>query len=149
VHVIAERVTLVHRSLIPPLYALVRRGRPLEDLSGLGVASRATLTLLRERKEVTAGDVRKHLGLPLDARQDPAYAALAGLERLLLVDRGPFEVPKKGIPLFGRVTRLAILFKSFLSAEEIDSALRRLAEKGKVELTGIGRDRIASSTRRP
>lgn len=117
--------------------------------------------------------------------------ALAGLERLLLVDRGPFEVPKRGIPYlsregypyhllhevhpelvraasrlsvaaaaqafldayiagarFARVTRLAVLFKAFLSSGEIDHALRRLAEKGTVKLSGSGRDRLASSTRR-
>ncbi|HEU0094126.1 MAG TPA: hypothetical protein VFS78_18590 [Vicinamibacteria bacterium] len=98
VHVIAERVTLVHRSLMPPLYTLVRRGRALDDLDGLGVHARTALALLRERKEVTAGDVRQRLGLRADPRQDPAYAALGELTRLLLVDRGPFQVPKAGIP---------------------------------------------------
>ena len=89
--VIAERVTLVHRSLVPPLYTLVRRGRALDDLEGLSVRARTALALLRERKEVTAGDVRQRLGLRADPRQDPAYAALAELTRLLLVDRGPFQ----------------------------------------------------------
>jgi len=98
VHVIAERVTLVHRSLMPPLYTLVRRGRALDDLDGLSVHARTALALLRERKEVTAGDVRQRLGLRADPRQDPAYGALGELTRLLLVDRGPFQVPKAGIP---------------------------------------------------
>jgi hypothetical protein len=98
VHVIADRVTVVHRSLMPPLYALVRRGRALGDREGLGLHARAALSLLRERKQITAGDLRAHLGLRSDPRDDPAYAALAELTHLLLVDRGPFQVPKTGIP---------------------------------------------------
>jgi hypothetical protein len=98
VHVIADRVTLIHRSLVPPLYALVRRGRALDDLDGLSAHARTALALLRQGKEVTAGDVRQRLGLRADPRRDPAYAALGELTRLLLVDRGPFQVPKAGIP---------------------------------------------------
>jgi hypothetical protein len=98
VHVIAERVALVHRSLVPALYALVRRGRELDDLQGLSAHGRTALSLLRQRTQVTAGDVRQRLGLRFDARQDPAYGALWELARRLLVDRGPFEIPKAGIP---------------------------------------------------
>ena len=46
--------------------------------------------------------MRRHLGLRPDPRHDPAYAALGELARLLLVDRGPFEVPKSGIPYLSR-----------------------------------------------
>ena len=102
VHVIADRVALIDRSLFPALYVLVRRGRALDDLDGLSVDARGALALVRERREVSAGDVRKHLGLRPDPRHDPAYAALGELERLLLVDRGPFEVPKTGIPYLSR-----------------------------------------------
>lgn len=98
VHVIADRVTLVRRSLMPALYALVRRERALDDLTGLGVNARTAMALFRESKEITAGDVRQRLGAALDARKDPAYGALGELTRLLLVDRGPFEIPKAGIP---------------------------------------------------
>lgn len=97
-HVIAGRVTVVHRSLMPALYVLVRRGRALDDQGGLGAHARIALSLLRERKEITAGDVRQRLGLRADARHDPAYAALSELTHLLLVDRGPFQVPEAGIP---------------------------------------------------
>ena len=97
VHVIAGRVAVVHRRIMPALYVLVRRGRPLDDLSGLTLNAQTTLALLRQRKEVSAGDVRHRLGLPADPRNDPAYAALGELMRILLVDRGPFEMPKKGI----------------------------------------------------
>jgi len=102
VHVVADRVTLVHRSVMPALYALVRRGRELEDLRGLSVNARTAVSLLRETKEATAGDVRRRLGLAADPRHDPAYAALAELEHLLLVDRGPFEIPKAGIPYLSK-----------------------------------------------
>jgi hypothetical protein len=76
----------------------VRRGRPRDDVTGLGAHARAALSLLLDRKQVTAGDVRDRLGLRFDARKDPAYAALGELARQLLVDRGPFEIPKAGIP---------------------------------------------------
>lgn len=71
VHVIAGRVTLVHRSLVPALYALVRRGRPVDDLRGLSVHARTALSLLDQRKQVTAGDVRERLGMKFDARAPP------------------------------------------------------------------------------
>ena len=98
VHIIADRVTLVHRSLMPALYALARRGRALDDLQGLSMHARTATALFRDRKEVTAGDVRQRLGLPFDAKRDAAYAALGELARVLLVDRGPFEIRKSGIP---------------------------------------------------
>src|SRR5262245_52613717 len=98
VHVIAGRVTVVHRALMPPLYALVRRGRALDDLEELGTHARIALKLLRDLKQITAGDLRKELGLRAEPRNDPAYAALAELTAQLLVDRGPFEIPKAGIP---------------------------------------------------
>ena len=97
VHVIACRVAVVHRRVMPALYALVRRGRPLDDLHDLSLNARTALALLQQRKEVSAGDVRRQLGLSADPRNDPAYAALGELLRTLLVDRGPFEIPSKGI----------------------------------------------------
>ena len=101
-HVIAGRVSLVHRSLMPALYALVRRGRPIENISGLGPNARTALALFRDDVPVTAGIVRKALGLPFDARHDPAYEALAELEHLLLIDRGPFKMPAAGIAYLSR-----------------------------------------------
>src|SRR5262249_37177034 len=97
VHVVAGRVAIVHRRVMPALYVLVRRGRPLDDLSGLSLNAQTALAVLRQRKEASAGDVRHRLGLKADPRNDPAYAALGELIRIMLVDRGPFEIPKKGI----------------------------------------------------
>ena len=118
--------------------------------------------------------MRQRLGLRADPRNDPAYAALAELTAVLLVDRGPFVIPKAGIPylstegypyhlvaeahpeivrsaarlrveaaadtllgayvdgaVFVRVAKLATLFR-FLSKDEIDAALGRLAARGTI-----------------
>lgn len=97
VHVIAGRVAVVHHRVMPALYAIVRRGRPIDDLDGLSLNARTALAVLQQRREASAGEVRQRLGLRPDPRNDPAYAALGELMRILLVDRGPFEIPKKGI----------------------------------------------------
>jgi hypothetical protein len=98
VHVIAGRVAVVHRDLMPALYTLVRRGRAMDDLTGLSLNAQTALKLLQQRTQATAGDVRDRLGLAANPRKDPAYEALGELTRVLLVDRGPFEIPEKGIP---------------------------------------------------
>src|SRR5262249_24380709 len=68
-----------------------------DDVDGLSLNARTALALVRQRKEVSAGDVRQRLGLRPDPRNDPAYAALGELMRILLLDRGPFEIPERGI----------------------------------------------------
>ena len=98
VNVIAGRLSLVHRALVPALLVLVRRGRGPDDLDGLSMPARSTYALLTEQRAVAAGDVRRRLGVKMDPRHDPAYEALAELQRALLVDRGPFVMPKAGIP---------------------------------------------------
>ena len=65
---VAGRVAVVHRRVMPALYVLVRRGRKLDDLSGLTLNAQTALALLRTRREVSAGDVRQRLGLPADPR---------------------------------------------------------------------------------
>jgi hypothetical protein len=102
VNVVAGRLTLVHRSLVPALYRLVRRARARDDLSGSSLAARTAYALVKERRAVAAGDVRTRLGAPRRAKHDPAYGALGELQRLLLVDRGPFEIPASGIPYLSR-----------------------------------------------
>ncbi|HUL74474.1 MAG TPA: hypothetical protein VLT86_15305 [Vicinamibacterales bacterium] len=98
VNVVADRLTIVHRSLLPALHVLVRRGRRPDDLEGLSLVARSAYALIRQQREISAGDLRRHLGLKTDPRRDPAYEALAELQRALLVARGPFELPKGGIP---------------------------------------------------
>lgn len=102
VNVIADRVVLVHRSIMPALYALVRRGRALTDLEGLSLHARTALAVIRDRREASVGDVRAALGVKTGVRQDPAYDALGELGQRLLVDRGPFEMPKSGIPYLSK-----------------------------------------------
>jgi hypothetical protein len=102
VNVVAGRLTIVHRDLMPALYRLVRRDRAPDDLDGLSLAARTAYALIREEREVAAGDVRRRLGVKPTPRHDPAYEALAELQRHLLVDRGPFVVPKTGIPYLSR-----------------------------------------------
>ena len=98
VNVIANRIALVHRDLVPALYTLVRRHRPVTDLSEVSVTGRKVFQWMGENKEVTAGTVRKFLGIVAsDLNNDPAYKALAELQSLMLVDRGPFVMRKKGI----------------------------------------------------
>jgi hypothetical protein len=102
VNVVAGRLSIVHRTLMPALYHLVRRGRPASDQSGLSLAARTAYALIAERREVAVGDVRRRLGARATPRHDPAYEALAELQRHLVVDRGPFVVPKTGIPYLSR-----------------------------------------------
>lgn len=102
VNVISTRLVIVHRGLMPALYRLVRRGRPASDQSGLSLAARTAYALIAEQREVAAGDVRRRLGVQATPRHDPAYEALAELQTQLLADRGPFVVPKTGIPYLSR-----------------------------------------------
>src|SRR5262245_1768268 len=98
INVVADRLALVHRSLLPALHVLVRRGRPIDDLDELSMNARAAHALLRQRHQISAGDLRRHLGLKTQPRDDPAYEALADLQRALLVGRGPFAVTNSAIP---------------------------------------------------
>jgi hypothetical protein len=98
INVVADRLALAHRSLLPALLVLVRRGRAADDLEGLNLYARAAYALLRQQRNISAGDLRRHLGVNTDPRHDVAYEALADLQRALLVGRGPFEMPKAGIP---------------------------------------------------
>ena len=102
VSVIAGRLSLVHRDLMPALYVLVRRGRAPDDLDGLTLNARAAYRLVREHNETTAGRLRKQLGLAADGQTDPAYQALAELQQAGLVDRGPFEARASGVPYLSR-----------------------------------------------
>ena len=96
VNVIADRICLVHRSLVPALHRLVTRGE--DGFSKLSPDARRNYKLIEEKEQVTAGDVRKMLGVKSNPSDDPAYHALAELQRWMLVDRGPFKMPGKGIP---------------------------------------------------
>ncbi len=103
VNVIADRISLVHRDLVPSLFVLVRHHRPVTDLSGVSLQARKVFHWMEQNNETTAGAVRKFLGVTVsDLNNDPAYKALAELQSLLLVDRGPFMMRKEGIPYLSK-----------------------------------------------
>jgi hypothetical protein len=97
-NVIADRLVLVHRDVMPALYAL-RTNRRAVKLSD--IADRA-LKLIQDEGTATVGDVRRFLGEEGMKRPDPADLAVAELQREMLIDRGPSSVPKNGIPYLSK-----------------------------------------------
>src|SRR5437016_1256618 len=89
-NVIADRLVLVHREIVPALYVLRLRFRAAK----LSVFADKTLRLIRQDGTATAGDVRRFLAVDGMKRPDPADVALADLQRDLLIDRGPSSVPR-------------------------------------------------------
>jgi hypothetical protein len=96
-NVIADRLVLVHRDVVPALYML--RTRRVPNLSQN--AARA-FELIQENGTATVGDVRRFLGVEGLKRPDPADIAVGDLQREMLIDRGPSSVPKKGIPYLSK-----------------------------------------------
>jgi hypothetical protein len=97
-NVIGGRLVLAHREVVPAL--LVLRGR-FRARSLSDDAARA-LELIGTSEGVTAGDVRRLLGVRGARRPDRADDALAELMREMLVDRGPSSVPERGIPYLSK-----------------------------------------------
>ena len=97
-NVIADRLVLVHREIVPALYALRTRFRASE----LTDYAEKAFRLIGEDGNATAGDVRRFLGVDGMKRPDPADLALGELQREMLIDRGPSSVPKNGIPYLSR-----------------------------------------------
>jgi hypothetical protein len=96
-NVIADRLILVHRDVVPALYML--RTRRAADLSQNAVRA---LELIHENGTATVGEVRRFLGVEGLKRPDPADIAVGDLQREMLIDRGPSSVPKKGIPYLSK-----------------------------------------------
>jgi hypothetical protein len=100
---VADRVGLAHASVMPALIALVRRGRAVPGTSSragrnldLSATARRVLDFVAATPRPTAGLVRAHLGVPSGTWPNPADEALGELQRLLVIDRGPTDVPEKG-----------------------------------------------------
>ena len=91
--VIAGRLVLVHKTLMPAIYALRTR-----DRSRLSANAERALAFIREEGEATAGNLRRHFNVGTGRRPDPADLALTELQREILIDRGPSSIPKKGLP---------------------------------------------------
>lgn len=97
-NLIADRLVLVHRDVVPALYALrakLRAAKLSDD------AARA-LKLIKDEGTASVGEVRRFLGAEGMTRPDPADLAVAELQREMLVDRGPSTVPKNGIPYLSK-----------------------------------------------
>jgi len=97
-NVIADRLVLVQRDIVPALFVLRTRFRA-QKLSDY--ADRA-FRLIREDGTASSGDVRRFLAVDGMKRPDPADLALGELQRDMLIDRGPSSVPKNGIPYLSR-----------------------------------------------
>lgn len=97
-NVIADRLVLVHRDVVPALYALRIRHRAAK----LSDHAERAFSLIQDDGSATAGDVRRYLGVDGLKRPDPGDLALAELQREMLIDRGPSSVPKNGIPYLSK-----------------------------------------------
>src|SRR5215470_7736165 len=97
-NIIADRLVLVHRDIVPALYVLRTRFRA----SRLSDYAEKAFHLIREDGTATAGDVRRFLGVDGVKRPDPADVALGDLQREMLIDRGPSSVPENGIPYLSK-----------------------------------------------
>src|SRR5262249_30381211 len=97
-NVVADRLVLVHRDVVPALYALRVRFRAAQVSD---YAQRA-FKLMEEDGTASAGVVRRFLGVDEMKRPDPADLALGELQREFLIDRGPSSVPEKGIPYLSK-----------------------------------------------
>ncbi len=102
VNIIAGRICLIDETLVPALYRLVTRDRLYDQLPKLSGYARQGYDLLSTRGEITAGDLRRKMGIKSGLQEDPAYQALAELQRHFLVDRGPFVIPGKGVPYLSK-----------------------------------------------
>jgi hypothetical protein len=97
-NVVADRLVLAHRDIVPALYALRTRFRA----SALSANAERAFSLILEDGTASVGDVRRFLGVGGSPRPDAADVAVGELMREMLVDRGPFEVPKNGIPYLSK-----------------------------------------------
>ncbi|HTS44046.1 MAG TPA: hypothetical protein VMH01_06590 [Puia sp.] len=183
VNVIAARICIVDKAIVPALYRLVRGERSYNQVPKLSFNARQAYDLILMKGEITAGDLRKKMGIKSGLQEDPAYLALAELQHNLLVDRGPFIMPDKGVPylskegypyhffheahqelvtaaqkltnkqaatiflsaylsssVFCPVKKLISMFKSFLSATEIEDALKTLLKEKKIFLLELERN---------
>ena len=93
-NLIADRLILIHRDIVPAVFALRGKLRPAKQSED---AARVLALILKEGR-ATSGEVRRFLGVAGQKRPDRGDIALGELQRDLRIDRGPSSVPKKGIP---------------------------------------------------
>jgi len=97
-NVIAGRLVLVHRDIVPALYALRIRLRSAK----LSDDAERALDLIQNEGTASVGEVRRFLGVQGTRRPDRADLAVSELQREMLIDRGPSVVPKNGIPYLSK-----------------------------------------------
>src|SRR5262249_34356319 len=97
-NVIADRLVLAHRDIVPVLYAL----RVSHRSPKLSETAERAFKLIQEEGTASVGDIRRFLEVEGMKRPDPADLAVAELMREMLVDRGPASVPKLGIPYLSK-----------------------------------------------
>jgi hypothetical protein len=97
-NVVADRLVLVHRDVVPALYCLRVRFR----VSQLSNDAERAFKLIQEDGTATSGDVRRYMGVDGLRRPDPADLALGELQREMRIDRGPSSVPERGIPYLSK-----------------------------------------------
>jgi hypothetical protein len=102
VNTIAERICLMDERLVPALYRLITRDRFYDQVPKLSFNARQAFDLLSIKGEITAGDLRKKMGIKSGLQDDPAYQALGELQHHFLIDRGPFTMPERGIPYLSK-----------------------------------------------
>ena len=97
-NVIADRLVLVHRGVVPALYALRLRFRAAQ----MSANAQRVFKLIEADGTATAGDIRRYLGVNGMKRPDTADIALTELQSEMRIDRGPSSVPEKGIPYLSK-----------------------------------------------
>ena len=97
-NLIADRLVLVHRDVVPALYALRVRHRAPK----LSENAQRAFKLIEEDGTASVGDICRYLGTDGLKRPDPADLAVGELMREMLIDRGPSSIPKAGIPYLSK-----------------------------------------------
>jgi hypothetical protein len=162
-NVIADRLVLVHRDVVPALYALRIRFRAAE----LSDHAHRALKLIHDDGSATSGDIRRYLGVNGMKRPDPADVALSELQRDMRIDRGPSSVPENGIPYLSKEGFPYRIFEkahpdlvSVAMKTDVDEAIQAIVEAAgpipakklvslfKLCLMPEERDRITTETQR-
>ncbi|MBV9579303.1 MAG: hypothetical protein JO057_12010 [Chloroflexi bacterium] len=120
INLLAGRLALGHERIMPAIYTL-RRGQTGPRLSE---TARQAFEFIQANEGAGSGDIRRLLNIDRQRRPDAADAALAELQRELLVDRGPSGPPSQGVFY---LTREGYPYRVFASAHpDIVSAARQL-----------------------
>ena len=127
-NVIAGRLVLVHREVVPALYALRSRRRA----ANISANGERALKLIQQDGTATAGDIRRFFGVSGMKRPDAADLALAELQREMLIDRGPSSVPEEGIPYLSKEGYPYRIFEK--AHPDLVKAAKKLKDEDAIEI---------------